>query len=60
MRSRVRLAAVWKKIKDYLNFFPGDPSESVTIEFRCPFRVGIEVLLATRLGQRPKLAVLPF
>ena len=23
--------------------------------FRCPFRVGIEVLLAARLGQRPQV-----
>ena len=29
-------------------------------EFRCPFRVGIEVLLVARPGQRPKLVAPPF
>jgi hypothetical protein len=29
-------------------------------KFRCSFRVGREVLLATRLEQRPKLVASPF
>jgi len=42
-------------LKRSLNFFRIKQSERVKLRFRCPFRVGIEVLLATRLGQRPQV-----
>ena len=43
-----------KKVEIFLNQMQlNQVLNNERIEFRCPFRVGREVLLAARLGQRP-------